>query len=271
MSASARVLLVAILVLSGGCQEVGLGDVSFAELGFGTAPTPRQPPRLAFTETAYDFGRVAQGDPVEYNFTFTNDGDAALNIIDVRAACDTQVTLVGGNEIAAHDGGAIQGRFDTDAAVGPQRRTLTVYSNDPQQRAVLLTMTGEVLLDVIADPAQVYLGAVPPGMSVVREVALRTGSDAIRLGVPQSDAAFLALRIAPPANGSAAGILAIGTSAAAPPGQFKAEVRVPTTSPRHPLLRIVVAGNIDPAATPPRMPTTQQLDGGAPPAPEPGF
>lgn len=264
-------LLLAVLVLSGGCKEAGLGDVSLAELGFGVAPTPGQPPRLAFTETAYDFGRVAQGDPVEHNFTFTNDGDSALNIIDVRAACDTQVMLVGGNEIAAHQGGAIQGRFDTNVAAGPQRRTFTVYSNDPQQRAVLLTMTGEVLLDVIADPAQVYLGAVPPGVPVLREVALRTGGDAIRLGVPQSDAPYLDLRIGPPLEGNAAGILAIGTTAAAPPGQFKAEVRVPTTSPRHPMLRIVVAGNIDPAATAPRMPTRQQLDGGAPPAPEPGF
>jgi hypothetical protein len=260
-----RLLLAAVLILSG-CEELGLDA-----LGVGEAPPPRRPPRLAFSETSFDFGRVAQGDPVEHHFAFTNDGDAALQIIDVRAACDTQVTLVGGNEIPGHGAGAVQGRFDTAATFGPQRRTVTVYSNDPQQRSILLTMTGEVLLDVVADPPQVYVGAVPPGAPLVREVALRIGSESVRLGVPQSDAAHLTLRIGPPIDGSAAAVLAIGTAADAPPGPFKTEVRVPTTSPRHPMLRVVVAGTIDPKAAAPRVRRTLPDDSVAPAAPPSGL
>lgn len=233
--------LLAAILLSG-CDELGLGE----------PPPPKAPPRLAFTETAYDFGRVAQGAPVEHHFTFVNDGDTALSIVDLRAACDNQVTLLGGPEIAPHAGGAVYGRFDTDAVFGPQRRTITVYSNDPTQRAVLLTLIGEVVLDVAADPPQVYLGAVPPGVPVVREVALRSGNDALRIGVPQSEAPHLTLRLGDAPDGSAAAILAIGTAPNAPPGPFKAEVRVPTTSAQHPLLRVTVAGTIDPAAPVPR-------------------
>lgn len=233
--------LLAAILLSG-CDELGLGD----------PPPPKAPPRLTFTETAYDFGRVAQGAPVEHHFTFVNDGDTVLSIVDLRAACDNQVTLVGGPEIGPRAGGAVYGRFDTDAVFGPQRRTITVYSNDPTQSAVLLTLTGEVALDVAADPPQVYLGAVPPGVPLVREVALRSGDDALRIGAPQSAASQLTLRLGDAPDGSAAAILAIGTAPDAPPGPFKAEVRVPTTSAQHPLVRITVAGTIDPAAPTPR-------------------
>ena len=128
------------------------------------------PPQLAFTETAYDFGRVAQGTPVEHRFAFINDGGTDLTIINLRAACDCEATLHGGRDIAPGAGGAVQGRFDTDAVYGPQRWTITVYSNDPTQRAVVLSVSGEVVLDVAADPPQVYLGVVPPGVAALREV-----------------------------------------------------------------------------------------------------
>jgi hypothetical protein len=246
------VLIVALLVSS--CDQLGLGE----------APAPKAPPRLAFTETSFDFGRVAQGTPVEHHFTFVNEGDATLSIIDVRAACDYDATLLGGSDVAPRAGGAVRGRFDTNAVFGPQRRTITVASNDPAQRTVLLTITGEVVLDVAADPAQVYLGTVPPGVPAVRAVAVRTGGDAVRIGTPQSDAPQLALRLDDVPDGTAAAILAIGTAPDAPSGPFTAEVRVPTSSPQHPTVRVAVSGIVDPAAPPPR-----PLVDSAPPAPEP--
>ena len=222
----------------GACEEV--------------ADAPPQPPKLAFAETAYDFGRVAQGVPVEHRFAFVNDGGTDLSIVSLRAACDCEATLEGGREVPAHATGAVQGRFDTNAVYGPQRRTITVYSNDPTQRSVALTVSGEVLLDVAADPPQAYLGAVPPGVPLVREIALRTGSDAVRIGTPQSDAPQLALRIATAPDGNAAAIVAIGTAPSAPPGPFSAVVRVPTTSAQHPVLRIAVSGIIASDAPTPR-------------------
>ncbi len=237
----ARGALISALLLSG-CDQ----------LGFDAAGAPAAPPKLVFAETTYDFGRVAQGTAVEHRFPFVNDGGAELTIMDLRAACDYEATLVGARDVAPRAAGAVQGRFDTDAVYGAQRRTITVYSNDPVRRAVLLTVTGEVVLDVVADPPQVYLGAVPPGTPLLRAVALRTGSDAVRIGLPQSDASQLALQLADAPDGAAAAVLAIGTASAAPLGPFAAVVRVPTTSPRHPVLRIAVSGIIDAGASPPR-------------------
>jgi hypothetical protein len=220
-----------------------------------------RPPRLTFSETAYDFGRVAQGAPVEHRFAFTNDGGSELSVVNLRAACDCTATLLGGRDFPPHAGGAVQARFDTDAVYGPQRRTVTVYSNDPTQRSVMLTVTGEVELDVAAESPRVYLGTVPPGATLVREVALRTSSDAVRVGRPQSDAPQLTLQLTDAVDGDAAATLAIGTAPSAPPGPFSAVVRVPTTSVRHPMLRVTVTGIIAPDAP---MPTPRGALGGQP-------
>lgn len=251
-------LSLAVALLLGACEP-------------SSEEAPPAPPKLVFADTAYDFGRVAQGAPVEHRFAFVNDGGVDLTIMNLRAACDCEASLIGARDVAPHAGGAVLGRFDTDAVYGAQRRTITVYSNDPTQRAVLLTVTGEVLLDVAADPPQVYLGAVPPGTAPLREVAVRTGSDAVRIGVPQSDAPQLALQLADAADGSAA-VLAIGTARGAPPGQFSTVIRLPTTSARHPVLRIPVSGIIDADAPAPRSQGSARPDddGAASQGPQPG-
>ncbi|MDX2165927.1 MAG: DUF1573 domain-containing protein [Deltaproteobacteria bacterium] len=211
-----------------------------ASCGRDSAP-PAAPPHLAFAATAHDFGRVPQGTAVEHEFPFVNDGGATLSITELRVACDAAAVLVGPGEVPPGGRGAVRARFDTAAAPGAQQRTVTVYSNDPTQRAVLLTLAGSVALDAAAEPAQVYLGTVPPGAELAQSVALRAGNDAVRFLGASSAAPQLAVRLADAADGRA---LLIGTVAGAAPGPFTAVVRVHTTSPTRPLLEVPVAGII---------------------------
>jgi len=208
----------------------------------GCAPEPPPavpPPRLAFAATAHDFGRVPQGAPVEHDFAFVNDGGAPLSVSQLRTACDCTAELIGAPDVPPGGGGAVRARCDTGAAPGPQRRTVTVYSNDPAQRAVLLTLTGTVALEAAAEPARVWLGAVPAGAARLREVALRAGNDGLRFVGASSGAPQLAVRVADAAAGR---VLVIGTTPDASPGPFTAVVRVHTTSPARPALDVPVAG-----------------------------
>ena len=209
------------------------------------APPRLAPPHLAFSSTAHDFGRVPQGVPVEHDFAFTNDGGTPLTVAQLRVACDSEAAVVGASDVPPGGRGTVHARFDTSAAPGPQRRTVTVYSNDPTQRAVLLTLTGTVALDAAADPPSVYLGPVPPGAARLREVALRAGSDGLRFVGASSAAPQLSVGVIDGADGRA---LTIGTAADAPPGAFTAVVRVHTTSPTRPLIEVPVAGIVDASA-----------------------
>ena len=200
------------------------------------------PPHLAFAVTAHDFGRLPQGVPIEHSFPFRNDGGATLSVTQLRVACDCAATLEGAGDLPPGGAGAVRARCDTTAAPGAQRRTVTVYSNDPTQRAVLLTLTGTVALEAAADPPRVFLGPVPPGIARLREVALRAGNDALRFVGASTDAAQLTVRVI---DGAAGRALAIGTAADAAPGPFTATVRVHTTSPTRPVVEVPVAGLID--------------------------
>ncbi len=230
-----------------GCRELGLEEEEPA----------KPPPHLAFTETAYDFGRVPQGAAVEHVFPFVNSGGSDLSVMNLRAACDCQTTLVGPGTLPPAASGAIKARFDTDTVFGPQRRTVTVFSNDPIASAVTLTLTGEVELDVVADPAQVYLGVVPPGAPLLREVTIRIGTDGVRVGPAQSEAPQLVQQLADAPLDLYAAVLTIGTAPDAPLGPFTTAIRIPTTSRVHPLLRIPVSGIIAADA-----PTPRPLNGG---------
>lgn len=208
---------------------------------------PSAPPRLRVAEPTYDFGRVPQGVPIEHSFGFRNDGGAPLTIRALRSACNCEAVLDGPSDVPPGANGAVRARCATDAEVGPQRRTVTVYSNDPAAPAVLLALTGTVALEAIADPAIVYLGTVPPGVADLRQVALRAGSDSLRFVGARSAAPQLSVRVIDGADGRA---LAIGTAPDAVPGPFDAIVHVHTTAPTRPVIDVRVAGIIAPPRAP---------------------
>ncbi len=208
------------------------------------APPPSAPPRLAVAPAVqHDFGRVPQGVPVEHTFALTNVGGTPLTLIDLRTSCDCQAELDGPRDLAPGAGVALVLRCETARSAGPQRHTLTVYSNDPGQRALLLALTGTVALAAAAEPARVYLGPLPPGTTAARRIALRAGDDAVRFFAPDGGAPWLQARLVDEAGGRA---LELATAPDAPPGAFQTVVRVRTTSAARPTIEVPVAGIIAP-------------------------
>lgn len=200
---------------------------------------PVAPPRLALVETAHDVGQVPQGTPIEHAFEISNAGGAPLTLIDLRAACDCSVALEGPQDLPPGGHAAVRLRCDTSGVAGPLRRTLTVYSNDPEQRAALLTLTGTVALEAVAEPARVYLGPQAPGRDAVRRVALRAGNDGVRFLSVSGGAPQLRTRLE---DGAAGRELVIGIADDAPAGPFQTAVRIHTTSAARPLIEVAVAG-----------------------------
>ncbi|MCY7408726.1 MAG: DUF1573 domain-containing protein [Chitinophagales bacterium] len=48
-------------------------------------------PEITFEITEHDFGKIIEGEKKEYDFRFTNTGDAPLVISDVKASCGCTV------------------------------------------------------------------------------------------------------------------------------------------------------------------------------------
>jgi hypothetical protein len=220
-----------LLVLLGACTD------------FGEPRAARRAPRFVIAEPAHDFGRVPQGTAVRHVFEVTNGGDLDLEVIRLRSAKDCTARLLGPSEVAAGGRTAIEAVFETGAVFGPQRRTVTVYGNDPSRPVVTLVLTGEVELEVAARPREVYVGTLRRGERSVRELAVAT-AEAVRIEGIESRGPHIDIERLSGDRGGNETRLAITAARDAPLGRFTQEVRVRTSSRRFPLLVVPVTGTV---------------------------
>lgn len=102
-------------------------------------------PKIVFIEDVHDFGKVPQGPQIQYNFNFTNKGNAPLIIDRVQTSCGcTGATMGEKKEFGKNETGDIQVTFNTQGREGKQEKTLVVYSNDPENGEKVLKITCEI-------------------------------------------------------------------------------------------------------------------------------
>jgi len=87
-------------------------------------------PKLTFKETAWDFGKVKQGEVLSHEFVFSNDGDVTLVIQKVSTSCGCTAALVSSDKIQPGKDGRIGIKFDTRGYGGPVKKLVYVDSND---------------------------------------------------------------------------------------------------------------------------------------------
>jgi hypothetical protein len=89
--------------------------------------------RILFTEESHDFGKVEQGEQLEYSFVFTNEGEAPLVIQNVQPACGCTGATVGEKtEYAKGESGEIIITFNTQGRDGHQEKSISVFTNDTE-------------------------------------------------------------------------------------------------------------------------------------------
>lgn len=204
----------------------------------------RTPPTLAFAKTEHDFGRVRQGERPTVEFPFSNRGELELTVARVRSGCDCVSATASALSVMAGSAASVRVELDTSALFGPQRRTVTVYTNDPAHPFTVLTLTGHVDGDIAVDPPRLYLGRIRRGASSRAEAAVRLGAD-VRVESVGADVPWLIARIEPPLGGRPWPRLVVAVGADAPPGEFHQTVHVRSSSPRRPVVDVPVVGAVE--------------------------
>lgn len=208
---------------------------------------PRQPPKLVFSETTHDIGRVDAGRQVTAAYAFRNTGGLDLSIDNVRAACSCTAAVPAARVIPPGGTGAIDVTFDTAREHGHAAHTITVYSNDPAQPVTTLTLVADVDAALAAEPPELYIGHVRRGEAAPNSVRL-LGPEARALGAIETTGTVLGASLS--GNGSAGKppVLRVAINAHAPLGRFRESVLVHTQNSRQPPLAIPVVGVVDPDA-----------------------
>ncbi len=213
-------------------------------------------PRLTVVETTRDFGVVEQGTTVEREFTFRNEGTADLRIEHVKGSCGCTVAVASATVIGPGGQGRIAVRLDTSGLAGRTTKVITVYTNDASVPVAGLTLTGEILADLLVSPSPLYLGKVRAGEQVRREIRVLPGRAGQAFTVTSVDASASEIHTRVEAlEGEDGQRVVVEFRGDLPPGRFNDQVTLHTTSPRSPTVVIQVLGSIegDLAATAPRV------------------
>jgi hypothetical protein len=134
---------------------------------------PANPPRIVFEKPVHNSGVVDQGAPLVYDFAFTNRGGLDLGVDKLRSGCGCAATVGTGRFIPPGATGRVSVQCDTVNAIGRQRRTVSVYTNDPVRPVTVVRLVAVVQADVTITPSPFYVGRVHRGERVRRDGSVR--------------------------------------------------------------------------------------------------
>lgn len=101
-------------------------------------------PRLLFSSTSMDFGRVNQSGSLNREVTFTNVGRKDLVIKAVQGNCSCISASAAKTTLKPGESSVIRISFNPEDRKATQTKSVTVYSNDPQNPVQRFTFTAYV-------------------------------------------------------------------------------------------------------------------------------
>lgn len=195
------------------------------------------PPALVFDRLEHDAGVVRQGDVIAAEFAFENRGVVPLTLSAPITGCGCAAEIVGAADVAPGDGGHIRFSCDTSQHHGAVRLTATVHSSEIGRRAVVLALRGEVALDVVAEPAAVYLGQVTRNQRKTDAFNMRVGETRTAIRGAGTDGRYIDVE-----RGSDGGGFDVTVRPEAPLGRFTQNVSIATSSERFSVVTVPVTG-----------------------------
>jgi hypothetical protein len=155
--------------------------VAAAALLASAALAQGQKPRAVFRETSHDFGKVKQGDVVEHEFVFKNEGGAPLVIEKVETTCGCTAALVSDKTIAPGREGRIKTTFDTRGYAGRLSRYIYLISNDGLDPRRELSLVADIQVPPAAridvDRYNLDMGLVLEGDSPTARIVIKSSGE----------------------------------------------------------------------------------------------
>ncbi len=100
---------------------------------------------IYFESNTHDYGTIKEEDgPVPAKFIFTNMGDDTLKITQVRASCGCTASKYTKEAVPPGAKGFVEATYNPRNRPGKFKKSLTVVSNDPDNKNVVLFIQGNV-------------------------------------------------------------------------------------------------------------------------------
>jgi len=139
-------VLMLFLVWQSGCQQAA-----------SAAKGPPQP-KIALEKVVHDFGEIGPESRHTAEFKFTNTGNQPLKITQVKSCCGVSTKGVeNGQEYTPGAGGALEVDYPASPYPGTMTKNLYLYTNDPNQKIVTLTIKAKIVRRVDFKPERLRL------------------------------------------------------------------------------------------------------------------
>lgn len=102
-------------------------------------------PKAVIEPMTYDYGDIMQDSVVTKIFVITNEGNDILKITDIKASCGCTAVVAGKKELNPGESTDIKVSFDSKGKLGKQNKTITVSTNDPNNKTIKLAFNGNVI------------------------------------------------------------------------------------------------------------------------------
>ena len=116
-----------------------------------------EPPLIKFNKDIHDFGTIEKGSKVVTEFEFVNNGKSVLTIEDVKTSCGCTTATPEKKEYQPGEKGIIPVTFDSSRFSHKITKTITVFSNDPENPKYYLKIMGVVESEIEAKPTLISL------------------------------------------------------------------------------------------------------------------
>lgn len=195
-------------------------------------------PSITFDKTTHDFGTRRSSETVRVVFTIRNQGDKLLEITNVKTSCGCTAASLDESILQPDESAPLVVTFSLQARSGPQNKSVTVFSNDPQAPVSRLVLRGKVVKGPSWTPRSIFFGRIRSGDTVTRKADLSGFSEPPAVqGVTVDSNSFQAKWV--PESGKE-GHLQVQTNPPLEVGSHRARVEVETDHPDYPVMPLPV-------------------------------
>jgi Protein of unknown function (DUF1573) len=228
--------------------------------GQAPASTPVAAPQVIAVEPIWDAGAVARGAKVSHEFVLKNQGVEMLRVREVRPSCGCTVASYDAS-IAPGAEGKVRVEVDTTGFSGAIAKEVTVFTSDPANAAIQLTMRALVQAPLDAQPGYFrFLHTQGAPAETATQVVWSADHPDLEVRSVESPLPSLTVSFRPAKEeerhpqGRGKQWVVTATLASEPPsGPLSGDVTIETNHPRQRTLAVPIAGYVRPVlmVTPP--------------------
>ncbi|MEZ6071616.1 MAG: DUF1573 domain-containing protein [Pirellulales bacterium] len=188
-----------------------------------------------FETRDHDFGTVARGAKVEYDFVITNLYEEDVHIASVRSSCGCTKASLTSQDLKTYEKAAVVAQFDTHKFLGSHSATVTVTFDRPFYAEVQLHVKGYIRSDVVLDPGGVDFGTLDAGTPAERSVTVDyAGRDDWQITGVKSNSPYVTAKVVEQRRsaGNVSYALDVALSDDAPTGYLNGQLTVLTNDRR---------------------------------------